>query len=605
MPAKKKKTGLPMVDPLSMVPLRYEDRRKVTPSSAFVDGEMTLASGRVCAAPYEEETSRRSILIIPLEDSGGQFEAVYFRYRLPYYTKFLFRQGKEVCLWGKPKRNGLLKWVFEQPDIAEDKGIILPVYKTPGSVGARAMRDHIIAHTMALIEKIEDEVPKYVLDARGLPGIKEALTAVHLPMAALPDRRHYLRLAYREIMDIRTKIQDFQRDKAYPIKGDLADFFKKFSFPFTGDQKKAIAEIQRDMAKDTAMRSIVVGDVGCGKTVVAQAAAALCCQSNRRTLVLAPSVVLAGQLYDKFVESFGTELVSFMTGPKKTGSSLIVVGTTALLHKPFAGVGLVVIDEQHRFGVEQRNQLLGPWHALQMSATPIPRTVALMFHGAVKVINITELPFHRDCTTRVVSREAKPQILGHLRQMVNSGQKALIIYPLVEEDKGDYKAVEKVAEVWEKLYPDQVIWVHGRIDEKLDVVNDFRKSTKRKILLATSLIETGVDIPEASMLIVVGAEKFGLSQLHQLRGRVGRHGNKSYCYLISVKDEAMGRLKPLETISDGFKLSEVDSDLRGWGEVFTGKQSGHCFKLPDLSLYKEVGQWVAEDVAAVGELVAA
>lgn len=589
---------LPEIDPRTFIPLRWEDRRSPVPShqfGPFADaGKPVLATG-VCDDVLTRPTERAGMVMnVVVRTATDPFHITIFH--ASSYHGMQYQRGRRLTIWGVPKWED--KWVFYAPEIVppEEAGRILPIYKKPQGISEARLRGHVQARAMEAAESLIDEVPDEVLRARGLPSIREALLAIHCPSDRLADRADLLRLAYREVYEIKDAIGKVERKAGPVLDADLTDYYAGLPFALTGDQLKAIADIQRDLASGKAMRRLVLGDVGSGKTEVALAAAAVALRCGHRVLVLEPTTVLASQLYDKFSERFGAEIVSFQTGKKKTGKSLIVVGTHALMNTSFIGVGLVIVDEQHKFGVFQKQKLLGEHHVLELSATPIPRTVSLILHGALHVSELRERPYARDVETHVLTRADKDVIMRHVWQLVQQAKKVLIIYPLVREnDKSAYKSVEGAVRVWETLCPGKVIWVHGQLDQKQEVVDDFRRKGDKQILVASSLIENGIDIPEATMLVVGGAERFGLSQLHQLRGRIGRRGDKSYCLLVCVNEDARERVAAMERISDGFELAELDADLRGWGEVFSPKQSGHCFNLPDIELYKTVIPWVAED----------
>lgn len=274
---------------------------------------------------------------------------------------------------------------------------------------------------------------------------------------------------------------------------------------------------------------------------------------------------------------------------------MILVGTHAMLNRKFPGVALCVQDESQKFGVEQRNELIENAHGLQLSATPLPRSMGLLLHGAIDISVLGECPFPRDVVTKVVPKKETPRILQHMKSVLNEGGKALVIYPLVSAEHKVYKSVESVRDVWEQIYPGQVTYVHGQLEDKLDVIGEFRADPQKKVLVATSLVEAGIDIPEASFLVVAGSERYGITQLHQIRGRIGRRGQRAYCYFLYKKEQSAERLKPLETVSDGYTLSEIDAEQRGMGDAFGAAQSGNCYALPDVD-YRRLIEWVNEDM---------
>jgi ATP-dependent DNA helicase RecG len=586
------KRRLPDIDPFGYLPLRYEDRRKHVSVGQFKKGEKVLFRGYPDKIGEEETWTGKKMLVVSMTGDGGNFLVKYFHFTDWHLRRF--ERGGYISMWGAPKKEKDV-WIFYQPGFPDEIGLICPIYKTPSGVGQKRFRDHIWVAARRGMSEIEDEVPDEVLARRDFPTIREALRQIHRPYQ-IPDARPFLRLAYREVFELKRRLAGVRKPSAPIIEVDILPFIERLPFELTGDQMKTIGEILEDMATGTAMRRILVGDVSSGKTVVSQAAAYACMSCGYRTLVLTPSTVLARQHYEKFSQLFGEEQVGLCTGREKTGEAMIIIGTHALLKGKFDDVGLVVIDEQHRFGVSQRTQIALGAHALQLTATPIPRTISLIYQGAIDISTLKTPPFKRDVITKVVSQCHTREILSHIKDVIGNGGKALVVYPLVDDDKGKYKSVESSKEFWERTYPGKTLFVHGRTDGKEEFVSEFRTSMEKRILVATSLIETGIDIPEASILVVAGAECFGLATLHQLRGRIGRRGNRSFCYFMFKDPEAEERLKLLETVHDGFELAERDTDSRGWGDTFGREQSGNMFKLPSVSIYKKVVDMVIEDL---------
>jgi ATP-dependent DNA helicase RecG len=586
------KRKLPEIDPFGYLPLRYEDRRMYAAVWQFRKGEKVLFRGYPEKIGEEETWTGRKMLVVSMTGFGGIFVVKYY-----HYTEWHLRRFQKcgyVSMWGAPKKEKGV-WTFYQPSFPDEIGRICPVYKTPSGIGQRRFRNHVWGIARKEMSTIEDEVSTEVLARRGFPTIREALQCIHRPHE-IPDSQPFLRLAYREVFELKKRIAGVERPAAPVIEADILPFIESLPFDLTEDQVKAVEEILRDMSTGIAMRRILVGDVSSGKTVVSQAAAYACMSCGYRTLVLTPSTVLARQHYEKFSQLFGEKNVGLCTGREKTGDARIIIGTHALLNRKFKDVGLVVIDEQHRFGVSQRTQIALGAHALQLTATPIPRTVSLIYQGAIDISTLHSLPFKRDVMTRVVSKSHSTEILSHIREVIGQGGKALVVYPLVDDEKGEYKSVESSREYWEKAFPGETLFVHGKTEGKEEIVSEFRTSTEKRILVATSLIETGIDIPEASILVVSGAECFGLAALHQLRGRIGRRGNRSFCYFMFKNPEAQERLRLLETVNNGFELAERDTDSRGWGDTFGRDQSGNMFKLPGVSIYKKVIDMVMEDL---------
>ena len=593
---------LPDIDPLEYLPYRYDDYTPISINSFNpMSDKPVLISGSVQRVE-EIKTENGKMLVVWLEVAGGgRLCAKYFYYSAWHMTYFKYNKDC-VYLFGVPRKEaGFWSMIFPDFVDKDDVGKLIPVYKTKRGISQKRMRQHVWETVQGQRPFLEDEVPVETLFKRGLPRISTALTQIHNPIE-MPSAEPFRRLAYREIYQIKKRLLSIPKAQApVMMKVDMTEFYRSLPFNPTAGQISAIEDIACDMASGTAMRRILVGDVGCGKTLVAKAAAYICMKNSYRTLVMSPTTVLAEQTCEKFKAIFGEENVSLYTGDEKETPAMIIIGTHAILNKKFANVGLVILDESQKFGVVQKNKLLGNVHALQMTATPIPRTISLLYHGAIELSEIKDMPFQRDVVTSVVSIEDKPKVLGHLRQIISDGEKALVIYPLVKEDRGIHTAVESKKDIWEKLYPGKVAWVHGKLEDKVDVVSEFRRSSDKQILVATCLIETGLDCPEASMMIISGAEKFGISQLHQLRGRIGRRGQKSFCYFMYKNAKAQERLKPLEYVNDGFTLAEMDSDMRGWGDVLGDEQSGHCFNFKSLGIYKDVAPLVHEDLGNAKE----
>ncbi|TVQ43277.1 MAG: ATP-dependent DNA helicase RecG [Gloeocapsa sp. DLM2.Bin57] len=492
-------------------------------------------------------------------------------------------------------------------------GRLLPVYPLTEGVAADLVRSSVII-ALGAVNQIRETLPESILSQYGLVNLPEAIANIHFPSdhnsLAQARRRlvfnefFYLQLAF---LQRRQQQRHQQHSPTLNIRGELITAFEQLlPFQLTKAQNRVIQEILEDLESSTPMNRLVQGDVGSGKTVVGVFAILAAIQSGYQTALMAPTEVLAEQHYQKIVSWFNllhlpVELLTGSTKAAKrrqiyaqlsTGELPLVVGTHALIQDAvnFDKLGLVVIDEQHRFGVKQRATLLAKGnspHILSMTATPIPRTLALTLHGDLDVSQIDELPPGRQgIQTTVVTGRQRTQAYDLIRREVAQGRQAYIILPMIEEsEKLDVRAaVAEHKRLSEQVFPGfQIGLLHGRLNstEKEQSLTAFRDQ-KTQIIVSTTVIEVGVDVPNATVMLIENAERFGLSQLHQLRGRVGRGSHKSYCLLLLGNNtpEARQRLEILAGSQDGFFISEMDLQLRGPGEVLGKRQSG----LPDFAL---------------------
>jgi ATP-dependent DNA helicase RecG len=506
--------------------------------------------------------------------------------------------------------------ILAGPDDSIDSltiGRVVPVYALTEGIGADMVRKAV---TVALASSIhlKDPLPGGLREKYNLMELKDAINNIHYPPDSDSLKGARRRLVFDEffylqlgLLQRQHKAKQIQTSAILSPRGELLDnFYNILPFQLTGAQNRVVNDILKDLEKSSAMNRLVQGDVGSGKTVVAVIAILAAIQSGYQAAMMAPTEVLAEQHYRKFVNWFNLLHlpVELLTGSTKvakrrqihaqleTGELPLLVGTHALIQDPvnFNRLGLVVIDEQHRFGVEQRAKLQNKGeqpHVLTMTATPIPRTLALTIHGDLDVSQIDELPPGRQAiqTTALVSQE-RTQAYDLIRREIVQGRQVYIVLPLVEEsEKLDLRsAVEEHGKLQESVFPEfQVGLLHGRMSsaDKDQAITKFRDN-ETQILVSTTVVEVGVDVPNATVMLIENAERFGLSQLHQLRGRVGRGADKSYCLLMSSSrsPDAQQRLKVLEQSQDGFFISEMDMRFRGPGEVLGTRQSG----VPDFTL---------------------
>ncbi|MBF2005877.1 MAG: ATP-dependent DNA helicase RecG [Chlorogloeopsis fritschii C42_A2020_084] len=492
-------------------------------------------------------------------------------------------------------------------------GRVVPIYALTEGVGADLVRQAVIA-ALAAVVHLKDPLPSGLREKYGLMELKDAIANIHFPPDSdtlQPARRRlvfdeffYLQLG---LLQRQHRAKQIQTSAILAPQGQLLErFYEILPFQLTNAQKRVINDILNDLQKSVPMNRLVQGDVGSGKTVVAVVAILAAIQSGYQAALMAPTEVLAEQHYRKLVSWFNLLHlpVELLTGSTKTvkrreihaqletGELPLLVGTHALIQNPvnFHRLGLVVIDEQHRFGVEQRARLQQKGeqpHVLTMTATPIPRTLALTIHGDLDVSQIDELPPGRQkIQTTALTSQQRQNAYDLIRREVAQGRQAYVILPLVEEsEKLDLRsAVEEYKKLQESIFPEfRVGLLHGRMSsaDKDEAISKFRDN-ETQILVSTTVVEVGVDVPNATVMLIENAERFGLSQLHQLRGRVGRGAAQSYCLLMSSSrsPDAQQRLKVLEQSQDGFFISEMDMRFRGPGEVLGTRQSG----VPDFTL---------------------
>ncbi len=510
--------------------------------------------------------------------------------------------------------------VLESPNAplqSRDIGRLLPVYGLTEGLSAEKVRAAVEPLVVAALAW-GDHLPPPLLELEGLMALPLALAQIHQPRSQESLSAARRRLVFDEFLLLQLGLLQRRRELttrpapplALPTAAGsstlVAQFLELLPFPLTGAQQRVLAEIRSDLAGEQPMARLVQGDVGSGKTVVAIASLLTAIDAGCQGALMAPTEVLAEQHYKKLCEWLPQLHVTcaLLTGSTPArrrrelladlvqGNLKMLVGTHALLEDPvqFARLGLVVVDEQHRFGVAQRNRLLDKGlqpHLLTMTATPIPRTLALSLHGDLEVSQIDELPPGRTpIRTTMLKAGEREQAYSLIRQEVAQGQRAYVVLPLVEEsEKLDLRsAVEVHRQLSEEVFPDlQVGLLHGRMPsaDKQAAIGAFARGDSH-VLVSTTVVEVGVDVPEASVMVIEHADRFGLAQLHQLRGRVGRGAAASHCLLINDSRNALARqrLEVLVHSSDGFEIAEMDLRLRGPGAVLGTRQSG----LPDLAL---------------------
>ncbi len=565
-----------------------------------------IAKVKRCNCFTSPRNSKLTILELVVKDYSGQIKLSRFYAGSRYNSRGWQEQQKRLYLPGATiAASGLVKrskygTTLENPEIEvlqheEDSieslkvGRVVPIYPLTEGVPADLVRRAVIA-ALPAVKQIQEALPQALRELYGLAGIQDAIANIHFPPDANALETARRRLVFDEffylqlgLLKRRKAQQQAQSSAVLAPTGQLIDqFYRILPFQLTSAQQRVVNDILNDLQRPTPMNRLVQGDVGSGKTVVAVIALLAAIQSGYQTAMMAPTEVLAEQHYRKLVSWFNllhlpVELLTGSTktakrreihAQLKTGQLPLLVGTHALIQDTvnFQRLGLVTIDEQHRFGVEQRARLQQKGqnpHVLTMTATPIPRTLALTLHGDLDVSQIDELPPGRKpIQTTVLSGKERMQAYDLIRREIAQGRQVYVVLPLVEEsEKLDLKsAIDEHQELQESVFPEfQVGLLHGRMTsaEKDDAINRFRNN-ESQILVSTTVVEVGVDVPNATVMLIEHAERFGLSQLHQLRGRVGRGGSQSFCLLMSSSkaETARQRLKVLEQSQDGFLLQK-------------------------------------------------
>ncbi len=595
-------------DLLEFFPRRWDDYSLVADIAHIHPGLVTVVG------TVEHIESRRSfrnkklsVVEAIITDGTGTIKAVWFNQP---FVKSQLHEGSTYLFRGKfefrSNHLSLQNPVFETKPAANSPHII-PVYRENNAISSKLIMK-LVGQVIHLAKDLEDVLPETVRQEQGLVSYQEAIRTLHQPASSQALTAAKERLAFEELFMLMVSAlalkHDIKLDPAPPIAFDLAaveQLLGLLHFDLTKGQKKSAWAVFQDMEKDKPMNRLLEGDVGSGKTMVALMAAFVAIRGGYQVALMVPTEILARQHLAssrKLLEPLGVG-VDWLAGSLKqsektaakariaTGESQLVIGTHALLEESvtFRKLGLVVIDEQHRFGVNQRRLLKAQSdtmpHVLTMTATPIPRSLALVVYGELDVSIIDELPPGRlPVKTKLVLEGDRSDMEAHIDALIGQGQQVFVVCPLITES--DSLGVKSVEQEYDRLssgvFAQRTIEVlHGKLkpDEKQHIMSQFAQG-KIDILVATTVIEVGVDIPNATVMVIESAERFGLAALHQLRGRVGRSGQQAYCYLLANSDNpnTIKRLRAMERTHDGFRLSQIDLEMRGPGEIYGARQHG-------------------------------
>jgi len=611
-------------DLLWFFPYRYEDRRhptRVADLGRHVDAPVLIRGKVISARAHISPRKRMRIFEAVLEDGTGAVKLVWFN------QAFLADQigrGDRLAVYGIPRYTSYSLQI-DSPDWEkfegeeEDEGSIVPIYSKITNIAPKSLRQLIARALDDSLAELDDPMPPEIRQRLGVIGLQEAIAAVHRP-AALDEQflrqrsPAHLRLILQEFFSfmlalrVRRASEEVQKkERKIETSDELrAEVRRILPFRLTGAQKRVVKEIVDDITAATPMYRLLQGDVGSGKTIVALIAAILVIRNGHQVALLAPTEILAEQHYQRIrqlVDHVGGQAPSPVVIAKATGSMSagerrtlisglregyiqLVVGTHALLEEKirFKSLGLAIVDEQHRFGVEQRQALFEKGQTpdiLVMTATPIPRSLALAMYGDLELSVIDELPPGRQQVKTVLRNSSQlDRVWRFIDEEVEAGAQTYVVFPIIEEsEKSNLKPLTAGFDAMKKRFPARrVEMMHGRMPsaEKEATMQRFKRG-EIDILVSTTVIEVGIDVPNASMMVILDADRFGLSQLHQLRGRVGRGERKSYCVVVceeKANPEAVNRLKMFEQTRDGFDVAERDLEIRGPGEFLGTRQSG-------------------------------
>ena len=609
-------------------PYKYKDKRNITASNKITQDKDCLTVAVLFKVSSRPIGGRKTLVECFFKDDYGKFSAVFFN--RPYLKQSL-KIGDSYSIFGKARiNNGFVSFI--NPEISEagsasDRRGIIPVYRCTQGI----TNNDFIKWMQIALEDLDDSdwLDDDILTGRNICSGKFALNNIHFPESEKHYKTARYRLIYEELLKyqlaVRLNREDLNNDdvSAHVDDVDIRPFIVGLPFRLTDAQLGCIKDIEADLIDNKPMNRMVQGDVGCGKTVVAEVVIYKCVKSGMQAAMMAPTELLARQHYARLSEDFEKHnitcclLISAMKASERkdalakilNGDVDVVIGTHAIIQKDveFANLGLVITDEQHRFGVNQRKALVNMGRAANicvMSATPIPRTLAATVFGDMDFSIIRHKPENRlDIITRSVTHDSRERAYAAVQAELEKGHQAYIVAPSIDNDE-DIASVEQLyGELNKKFKNYNVGLLHGKLnkDEKTAIMNDFA-SGKIDILVATVVIEVGIDVANATIIVLENCDRFGLAQMHQLRGRVGRSVYQSYCYLInySHSDTAIERVEAMKKYNDGFMISEEDYRLRGPGDIMGTMQSGNYNNhIIALSAYSEILDLAVEDASKI------